>query len=663
MKKLPRLLRDAIAIGVITCPALGAGLNLADWKNLQELEIRHPGTVRVSLPPATLDAAESDYRDLRLLDPAGQEQSYLIENVRATAREQRPVAKFDARMVDQKTQITVAVGTQAPLDAIELETPHRHFIKAARVEISTAAGKWEEIADGLPLFRQSGSEQLEIKLGHRRAAQVRVTIDDSRSPPVPFPRATLRVARSTPAAEMPMNATISRREEFAGETVLTLALAARHVPLAKLAFVTPEGIFTRRVTVGVRELRDGIAEERTIALGTIYRLAVDGSEVREQLELPLNVTTPGRELLVHIQNGDAPPLELTSAQLYRRPATLVFHANRIGTHRLLSGNANARAPSYDLGGFARELRRTSIPMISPGPLEANPSFAQSDALAGIPLLGATMDVDGWKYRRAVQFGNRPVQELELDLGVLAGARHDFGDLRVVQNGRQVPYLLEQTKHHRELTLAIQADDDPERPKVSRWKLILPRQNLPLHRLTLESPSALFERQIRVFEMVQTTRGDSFEQAVATAPWRNLLNSEDDNTLSIVLDDVAQSEALWLETDNGDNPAIMISSATVTYPVVRLLFKPAEASPVTLHYGNLNVGAPQYDLGLVAPQLLSAERAPATLGVEAANDGMLVRGTLRGLRGGPIFWISLAAVVIVLLVVVAKHLPKPEEPAG
>jgi hypothetical protein len=215
MTKFPRLLRDICALAV-AATSFGAGVDIADWKHLQEVTIRNPGVVRVPLPAATLDAATEDYRDLRLLDPAGQEQSFLLEGTQSFPPEQRPVARFDSRIASDATELTIAIGTNAPLDSIELDSPHRNFIKAARVEISSDGENWEGIATGLPLFRQSGSEQLTLSLGGRRAPHVRVTVDDARSDPIPFTRAVARLSRTTGAADLPLEATVVR-DSFAAE--------------------------------------------------------------------------------------------------------------------------------------------------------------------------------------------------------------------------------------------------------------------------------------------------------------------------------------------------------------------------------------------------------------------------------------------------------------
>jgi hypothetical protein len=119
-----------------------------------------------------------------------------------------------------------------------------------------------------------------------------------------------------------------------------------------------------------------------------------------------------------------------------------------------------------------------------------------------------------------------------------------------------------------------------------------------------------------------------------------------------------TDTLILETDNGDNPPIDLASFQVFYPVTRVLFK-APLDPSTyLYYGNRDATFPQYDLDLIAPRLLAEEKSVASLATEEA---------LKKLAGGEffqtsgtksvIFWVALSVVVLVLLVVIAKLLPK------
>ena len=86
--------------------------------------------------------------------------------------------------------------------------------------------------------------------------------------------------------------------------------------------------------------------------------------------------------------------------------------------------------------------------------------------------------------------------------------------------------------------------------------------------------------------------------------------------------------------------------------------------MALYYGNRAATAPRYDLALVAGQILAAEKLAASLGAEEqVRPGGWADQALAGSRAGILFWGVLALVVLGLLVVVAKLLPKPPASAA
>jgi hypothetical protein len=122
----------------------------------------------------------------------------------------------------------------------------------------------------------------------------------------------------------------------------------------------------------------------------------------------------------------------------------------------------------------------------------------------------------------------------------------------------------------------------------------------------------------------------------------------------------QTETLLLEIDNGDNPALELEKFQVSLPVVRVLFKAPPGEAVKLCYGNAKAIAPSYDLDLVAPQILSAAKADATLADADPTGPAQRRPTNRSLS--LVFFGVLALVVTGLIVVIMRLLPKPANPA-
>jgi hypothetical protein len=656
----------AVAAIVLTLAPFARALDPNEWQHRQTLAIDRTGVVKIALPPATLDLGRPNLEDLRLLDASGRETPFLVERAAPiVAPSRRAPRAFRVSLRDAATELFIDCGARVPLDAVALATPAPALLKGARVEISDDGNAWQTVLSGAPLFRQFGAEQLTVDLGGRTAAQVRITIDDTRSRPIPFTGATLALAAATPrAVTAPLPVKIVRREEFAGETVFTLDVGGKHVPLARLEFVTGEPLFARQVTIATSELRDDTAVERVLASGPIYRISVDGLPPQARLEVPADFTAPAREVLVHVRNGDSPLLAIDEIRAQQRPVWLVFRAEP-GTYRLLTGNPDIASPAYDLATFASSLRDVAASAAVPGPPELNPGYRRSDTLAATPLLGAALDPAPWKFRKPVRLATSGVQQLELDVDVLAQAQPGLSDLRLVRRASQVPYLVERPALSRSINLAAAPANDPRRPGLSRWQLSLPRAAAPVNRLVLTSPTVLFQRHLRLFEIVEGERGGAtYERTLAEADWSRAPGTAA-AACPLPLLAPPTSNTLLLETDNGDNPPLELATVRAVYPVVRLLFKTdyAAAAPETdrlaLYYGNREVAAPRYDLALVAGQILAAEKNVATLGPEERPraEGW-VSTALQGARGGIAFWVGLALVVVVLLVVVARLLPKP-----
>ncbi len=671
--KLPRpncsralrlLLCVASIVSYAALPAVASaktGLAPTEWAHQQTLDVAAPGLVRVTPTAATFDAAGPQQADLRILDANGTELAYLLDRPPIPTPQIIRPASFAVKLESGATVITLTTGTAGKLRSVALETPRPFFLKAARVELSADQRQWTTLDEGVPLFRQWGAEKLEFNLGERSAAYVRLTINDQRSAAIPFTGASLAVAAAPAPALVPLGAQITRRDEFAGETVLTLALDGRHAPLAALRLETKEPLFMRRVTVAVREVRDAVPGERVVASGTVYRVALDGAAARDELSVPLAFTPDTRELLVHIHNGDSPPLAIDAVQVQRHPVGLLFRAPTAGTYTLLSGNAQATAPRYDLAAFAGELRRADATTITPGPLTDTPNYRPRESLAAaplpdVPLTGAPLDAKDWPFRRAITLKQPGVQELELDPVALAQAQTGFADLRLLRADHQIPYVLEQPALARSLSLTPAATPDAKRPAVSVWQLTLPQSRLPLRRLGLTSATPLFERQFRIYEKLTDANGHGYEITLASGAWSRTPEPGVPETRVFDLTARPSTASLWIETDNGDNPAIALGAVQAVYPVVRLIFKVAETDGLTLAYGNPNAATPRYDLRLVAQKLLTAPRQVAQLA--AAGENSATAKPFAGLNAGYLFWAVLALVVVVLFIIVAKLLPKP-----
>ena len=616
-----------------------------------------PGLVKLSLPVETLDAARAGLEDLRLQDDAGSEVPYLIARPAPAARISQRAKSFQVSLNPGGTVITLETGLRQPIDGITLDSPATGFIKPVKVEGSNDGTRWQTLTQGQPIFRQpNGASQLHLDLPPHEWAWMRLTVDDQRSQPVPFTGVSVQVAAGASAPNEPLPVTIAERNENPGETRLTLDLGAANLDVASVQIETAEPLFTRQVTLAVPQVLEDSVREQTVAQSVLYRVAIEGQPVSSNLTVSLENLVRSRELLLLIRNQDSPPLSISAVRAERRPVYLVFLARQAGTYHLLTGNARCAAPSYDLAALGANLKTAPVlPIKLPAPAD-NPNYRAPEVLSGIEAQGATLDVSAWNFRKAVQLTRTGAQQVELDLDTLSRAQPDFEDLRLLREGRQLPYILERTSISRSLTPAVTDANDSKNPKLSRWIVKLPHAHLPVTRLSCAVPTALFQRDLALYEEVTDERGESYRRPLGAASWVQTPGHRS-REFFMTLDTSPRSDVLFLETQNGDNPRIELDQFRLFYPATRLLFKAGREDHVFLYYGNPEVAAPRYDLSLVADQLLTADKATASL---AAPEQLRKPswGEGRAPRiGGVLFWGILALVVVVLLVIIGRLLPK------
>jgi hypothetical protein len=270
--------------------------------------------------------------------------------------------------------------------------------------------------------------------------------------------------------------------------------------------------------------------------------------------------------------------------------------------------------------------------------------------------GSPLDVSAWAYRKPVIVTRPGVQQLEMDTEVLSRAQPDFADLRLLHEGNQISYVLERTTLQRALTPQVTVTNDAHNPRVGRWILKLPQHNLPVTRLTCSAKTSLFERELTTYENVRDERGDAYQHVLGRGSWTRT-SSWWKKDFSLAFDSPPQSDTIILETNNGDNRPIELENFQLFYPATRILFKANPGDKPFLYYGNPVVNPPRYDLSLVAGDLLAASKADASLGVGEQLKKSWQSELEKAGKGGVVFWAVLGLVVVALLLVIAKLLPK------
>ena len=647
--------RDAISLLIIFSSGAVYALTPNQWQFRQAIEVPAPGLVQVNLSVETLNIARSDLSDLRIIDGAEKEVPFLIDQPMPRAESIMKPQDFRAEITSPETRLLITTGTDLTIAGITLETPAgASFIKSVRVEGSNDQKNWRTLTSGDPVFSMgNGAARLRVQFAEGKWQFLRVVVDDNRTPPLPWTGARL-IIPGLPAPTEPVAVTIKSRDENPGMTRLGVDLGAANLRIASLRIGATEPVFTRAITVAVPELSEEKLREQPLSSAVLYRVDLNG-KIEAHLDIPIEKQVYGRELVLLIDNGDSPPLLISDVRAERRITRLLFFAPAVGSYSLLSGNSQCDPPRYDLGQLGDQLRRAGAAEARVSPPALNAGY---DAAANLPqgfATAAKIDIAPWKFRKPIQVAKAGAQQLELDPDVLARAMPDLRDLRVVSEDAQLPYLIERTSIIRTVTLTAANANDREHPTISRWQLKLPQAALPITRITCASDSTLFERTLRIWEEVTDDRGDKYPGELAQATWHRVPN-QPVGQLAASLERPPRGDTIMIETDNGDNPPIELHDFREYYPVARIIFTSAKSQPIALYYGNDEAVAPRYDAKLMAAQLLRSDRMTAALGPQETLKSERLTETLSG-SARYIFWGALGIVVIALLILISRLLPK------
>ena len=164
------------------------------------------------------------------------------------------------------------------------------------------------------------------------------------------------------------------------------ATSAEALTFTSLDLAIAEGFFSREATVLVAQA-DAPQGQRVVATRTI------ASARREAVTAPVTATlefgsVTATSLILEVRNGDNAPLTIRGAFGVAPVPRMTFKAGA-GEYRLLLGNAQAAAPTYELEALRQEvLAYSALPLGGDAlqPVVANPDYARdvSDVLREAP---------------------------------------------------------------------------------------------------------------------------------------------------------------------------------------------------------------------------------------------------------------------------------------
>jgi hypothetical protein len=286
----------------------------------------------------------------------------------------------------------------------------------------------------------------------------------------------------------------------------------------------------------------------------------------------------------------------------------------------------------------------------------------------MPDTGSPISAQGFGYVRDIPSGSAGLISVPLDAAVMAHsgiAPTRLRDLRVIDNANfQIPYLLElrdepliarATLDRRDLPAGIQQPGG----RVTSYAVKVPFPQLPNARLVLTTKARVFQRTVTLATvMAASERQPARLASNGVQAWIHADQSVAAPSLVFPLPDSSKGE-LFLLVEEGDNQPLPFDEVSVLMPAYALRLFRRPNVPLRLMYGRADLAAPQYDLQLLASQVMGRAAEDVALGPEQVLAG--ARSSSFELVSPTMFWVALGLTVVVLLGLVARLVTR-ETPA-
>jgi hypothetical protein len=293
-------------------------------------------------------------------------------------------------------------------------------------------------------------------------------------------------------------------------------------------------------------------------------------------------------------------------------------------------------------------------------LWSSPAMSQDAAGSASQGPGAPVDPKAFHYSRTIPDSPEGLTALVLDAAVLAHSALDLSDVRIADAGdHQIPYLLEKRQDALTLTVPVIPDNGKARPKQSRYRLVLPFENLPDANLVLSTSERTFQRRISIEAMRAATnaRTEPFPETLASANWIHDDPESATPALTLALHSSLNTNWIALIVDEGDNHLLAVSGARIELPLYRLRFFYPANGKLRLLYGQPGLSAPRYDLELLAARLAALSSRELNLEPESLKSPVPEKSSFQT----RVFWGALVVAVLVVLGLLVRLL-RPD-PAG
>jgi hypothetical protein len=331
------------------------------------------------------DSASSDFGDLRVIDEAGKEISFVVYLPERKAGKVMQTATIINKGIKEGefTTLTLDLGErQDSVNRIELDISSTNFLRQVKVEGSTDLSDWILINSSRHIFDssdQTTARSTAVTFDDTTYRYLRITVFDRGNEPLDILGSSFGRQQIAEAAEVVLPANM-----VGGGKSVTQVSGQSEIQdgLSQIVFDLEHSFPSHRVTLETNEInfhrtvhiygsQDG--ENYTqMGQGVIYRYVLEGIR-DESLTIPY-VEARSRFIRLDIFFGNNEPLDVTGANFYSLPRYLLAEAKGTGAHRLYYGAPQQSPPRYDLANLVRLIDVETKPQSQLSPQSTNPDY-------------------------------------------------------------------------------------------------------------------------------------------------------------------------------------------------------------------------------------------------------------------------------------------------
>lgn len=333
-------------------------------------KVDSPGFYKITLKPAFVAKSEASLSDLRLQDAKGRDISYVNSSDVPVNKGGQFVVfpKMEPELQkDTGTNIVVENMARGAIDRIWIKVKNTDVIRSLNITGSDDLKNWFAITEHVPLEKPGLSNEDGYELSITFAPSIyhylKILVNDKNKAPVNFLQAGIYITPSLENNYQPILPVIVTQHDTVKISYVTIDLDDKYlINKIHLAVKGPK-YFKRTVAIYDAGLK---------ALGLISE-----TELNSATGSNLFLSVKTKRVLLIIANDDNLPLAITNAQVYQADEYIVGYLET-GQYYLLTGNANAVAPNYDLKFFKDSLHGF-IPRITHLEVVKNPAYHFSAA--------------------------------------------------------------------------------------------------------------------------------------------------------------------------------------------------------------------------------------------------------------------------------------------